>query len=196
MDSALQTLIGSLSGDTLSQISSQLGVDEDAAQQAIGVALPLLLGALNKNSTSTDGAQALTNALQRDHDGSILQDLPSQLARKEVVEDGFNILGHVFGQKRETVGNNISKASGLDADTTIQLLSMLAPVVLGSLGQMQREQKLDAGGVVQMLQTERKVAESKAPGILQFLDMDSDGDVTEEMVNLGANLLSSFLKKK
>jgi hypothetical protein len=196
MESVLQTLIGSLRGDALTNISSQLGVDEDKAQQAIGVALPLLMGALNKNSSSTDGAQALTKALQRDHDGSILKDIPAQLARKEVIEDGFNILGHVFGQKREAVGANVSKASGLDSDTTLRLLSMLAPIVLGSLGQMQRKQDLDAGGITSLLQTEREVAETKAPGILQFLDMDSDGDVTEEMVNLGANLLSSFLSKK
>lgn len=75
MDGLLQTLVPLLAGDTLSGISEQLGVDENKTQQAIALALPLLIGALNRNASTADGAEALTGALQRDHDGSILEDL-------------------------------------------------------------------------------------------------------------------------
>ena len=77
-----------------------------------------------------------------------------------------------------------------------QLLAMLAPVVLGALGQAQRQKNLDAQGVASLLTKEREHASSALPGIAQLLDMDGDGDVTEEMVNLGSRLLSSFLSKK
>ena len=89
MDSLLQILLGQLSGDSLGAITNQLGVEEDTAQKAIGLALPLLIGSLNRNSSSADGAQALTSALTRDHDGSILADLAGNLMKPAVQEDGM-----------------------------------------------------------------------------------------------------------
>ena len=196
MDSIMQTLLGQLSGDSLGAITDQLGIDEGTAQKAVGLALPLLIGSLNRNSAKPDGAQALTNAVARDHDGSILNDLASNLMQPKVQEDGLAILGHVLGAKKENVGNSLGQASGLDSAQVIQLLSMLAPVVLGAIGKAQREKKLDAQGVASMLTQEREQADSTLPGIAQLLDMDGDGDVTEEMINLGGTLLSSFLSKK
>jgi len=196
MDSLLQTLLGQLSGDSLGAITDQLGIDEGTAQKAVGLALPLLIGSLNRNSSSADGAQALTKAVARDHDGSILSDLASNLMQPKVQEDGLAILGHVLGAKKENVGNSLGKASGLDSAQVIQLLSMLAPVVLGAIGKAQRQKNLDAQGVASLLTQEREQASSTLPGIAQLLDMDGDGDVTEEMINLGGSLLSSFLSKK
>jgi hypothetical protein len=196
MDSLLQILLGQLSGDSLGAITDQLGIDEDTAQKAVGLALPLIIGSLNRNSSSADGAQSLTKALTRDHDGSILGDLASNLAKPSVQEDGMAILGHVLGQKRTSAGNSIGRATGLDSDQVVQLMAMLAPVVLGALGKAQREKQLDAQGVASLLTQEREQADSTLPGIAQLLDMNGDGDVTEEMINIGGSLLSSFLSKK
>jgi hypothetical protein len=196
MDSLMNLLLSQLSGDSLGTITDQLGIDEDTAQKAIGLALPLLIGSLNRNSSSSDGAQALTKAITRDHDGSILSDLASNLSNPTIQEDGMAILGHVLGEKRTSAGSSIGKATGLNAEQVIQLLAMLAPVVLGALGKTQREKKLDAQGVASLLTQEREKADTTLPGIIQLLDMDADGDVTEEMINLGGSLLSSFLSKK
>jgi hypothetical protein len=196
MDGLLQTLIPLLSGNTLGGISEQLGVDKGKTQQAITVALPLLIGALNRNASTSDGAQALTGAVQRDHDGSILDDLLGNLTKKKTVDDGSAILGHVFGDKLGGFEQKISRSSGLDTETTEQLVSMLAPVVLGVLGQMQHKKSMEPQAVASLLQNEWKSAESAVPGIAKFLDMDDDGDISDDVVSLGANLLSSFLSKK
>ncbi len=196
MDSILQTVLGQLSGDTLDGMSKQLDADNQSVERAIGMALPMLLGSLNRNASSADGAQALANALARDHDGSILNDLPRNLGRREVADDGLAILGHVFGDKRERVGQNLGRASGLESGTTTQLLSMLAPVVLGALGKAQRQKGLDAAGLTSMLAQERQQADSQLPGIAQLLDMDADGDISDEVISLGGSLLGGLLGKK
>ena len=196
MDSILQSLLGQLAGETLNGMSQQLGADNRSVEKAIGLALPMLLGSLNRNASSSDGAKALANALSRDHDGSILDDLQANLGRQELVDDGYAILGHVLGDKRGSVGGNIGRASGLNAETTTQLISMLAPVVLGALGQAQRKQSLDAGGVASMLAQEHRQASSQVPGIAQLLDMDADGDISDELITLGGNLLGGLLSKK
>lgn len=196
MDTFMQLLTSSLSGDTLGTITKSLGTDEGAIQKAIGLALPLLLGSLERNAAQAEGAQSLTQALARDHDGSILDDLASNLGRPQVRDDGMAILGHVLGGKQSNAASSIGKATGMDSQQVMQLLALLAPVVLGALGKAQRKEHLDAQGVASVLAQDKKAAVSTTPGIAQLLDFDGDGDVTDEMVGLGSALLGSLLAGK
>lgn len=196
MDSVIQLLISQLSGDAVGQISKQIGVDEQQAQQAVGMALPMLIGALNRNTNSSSGAEALTSALQRDHDGSILDHVAQAVTQKETIDDGQAILGHVMGDKQSGLVQSVSRATGMKPDQVSQLFAMLAPVVLGALGQMLRKKNLDAQGVSSMLENERKTVESTSSNLVQLLDMDGDGDVSEEIIGLGANLLGGLFGDK
>ena len=155
MDSILQLIVAQLGGGAVSKISDQLSIEDNQAQKAIGLALPMLIGALNRNASSPDGAQALTQALQRDHDGSILDALTERVSQKDTLDDGMAILGHVFGEKKDAVENSVSKGSGLDPQTVSALMAMLAPIVMGALGKIQQSKSLDAQGVSQVLQQER-----------------------------------------
>ena len=196
MDSIIRLLVSQLGGGAVGQISEQLGIDEDKAQQAVGMALPVIIGALNRNTASADGAEALTSALQRDHDGSILDDLARAVTQPETLDDGAAILGHVLGDRRSRVEQSVSRATGLDAAQISQIFSILAPIVLGALGQMQRKKNLDAQGMSNLLQEERSTVEQTASGLAQLLDMDGDGDVSEEIVSLGSNLLGGLFGGK
>ncbi len=54
---------------------------------------------------------------------------------------------------------------------------------------------MNASDVSSMLQQNRETAKSNAPELSSLLDMDGDGDISDDMVTLGANLLQSFMKK-
>ena len=75
MAGILDLLGPALSGGTLQQLSSAVGTDEQTTQRAAAAALPLLLGAMNRNTNSPQGAQSLANALDQDHDGGLLDNL-------------------------------------------------------------------------------------------------------------------------
>lgn len=192
MSSLLTMLAGQLDDQAVKQISSQLGADDRSTQQAISTALPMLMGTLGRNTESPDGAQALSSALQRDHDGSIFNDVAGALSNPSTMQDGQAILGHVLGGKQNNVQMGVAKASGLDMGSTGQLLTMLAPLVLGALGQTQQQQGLDAGALAGLLQTERQESDSALSGMAQLLDMDGDGDITDDVINIGSKLLGSF----
>ena len=196
MDSIIQLLISQMGGGAVGQISDQLGIDEGKAQQAIGMALPVLIGALNRNTEQSGGAEALVGALKRDHDGSILDNLSGAVTKEETVQDGLAILGHVFGERQSNVQGSISRATGLDQDQVMRIFALLAPIVLGALGQMQRKKNLDAQGVSKLLQEERTTVEKTGSGLVQLLDMDGDGDVSEEIISLGSNLLGGLFGGK
>ena len=196
MSSLLNMLAGQLSGPAIKEISSQLGADEGTTQTAINAALPMLLGALSKNASDPSGAEALTNALSRDHDGSILDNLSSALGDSATSQMGAGILKHVLGGSQGVAEQSLSKVSGLDAGSTGQLLQMLAPIMMGALGKTQRDGGLDAAGIAGMLMNERQSAESSLGGMASLLDFDGDGSIADDVMSLGGKLLGGLFGSK
>ncbi|MEM7355905.1 MAG: DUF937 domain-containing protein [Acidobacteriota bacterium] len=196
-DSILDLVTQSLGAGGTRQIGQQLGLDEGSAAKAISGALPVLMGALARNSNSSSGAGALAGALDRDHDGSILDDIGGFLGGGGAESAGAGILKHVLGGRQPQVQAGLGQASGLDAGKAGQLLSMLAPIVMGALGKAQRGRGLDAGGLGAMLGQEQRRIERREPqlgGMLgSLLDADGDGSVMDDITKIGGSLLGGLL---
>jgi hypothetical protein len=158
----------------------------------------LLLGALANNTRRPGGAEALNNALTEDHDGGILDEIGGFLDDFKQGE-GDGILGHVLGDKRGAVEQKLSSNTGLDIGSIADLLTMVAPMVLGLLGKTQRQSGLDAEGLAGLLQTERSRALQSAPQsaniLSQLLYADGDGDVTDDVAKMGLGFLSKLFRR-
>lgn len=181
-----------LNNDTISQISQQLGADEGATSNAIQAALPMLLGGLANNSASESGAASLLGALDRNHDGSVLDDLGGFLGAYQE-GPGAGILGHVFGGGQGAVEQSVSQASGLDISKVGSLLMMLAPIVMGALGRVQRQQGVGAGDLAGLLggATQEVGSGSALLGALSsVLDRDRDGSAIDDVAGMIGGLLS------
>jgi len=187
----------SLGSRELDQIGRQLGTGPEQTQQAVSAALPLLLGALGRNSAEPQGATALSNAVDRDHDGSILDDLAGFFGQGSTgLGDG--ILKHVLGGRRPGVEMGLQQASGLGGESVSKLLALLAPVVMGALGKAQRSQGLAPGDLSSTLREEATSSAAASPfgGLLSLLDSDRDGDVTDDIARIGSQLLGGFFNQK
>ena len=199
MDSLLDMLTGQLGGEVTKTISHQLGANEDATKSAVPQALGLLFGALANNTAKPEGAEALSKALSKDHDGGILDDITGFVGHfQEGPGDG--ILRHVLGAKRGVAEEKLSTNTGLDIGTIGQLLTMLAPVVLGALGRTQKQGGLNAGALSKLLGAERQHAKSVAPQsmdiLTMFLDADKDGDIKDDIAKKGLGLLGRLFRGK
>ena len=183
----VQQLMNQLSGDGVKQISRQIGADEDSTSQAVKAAVPLLVGALANNASQSNGAESLNNALGK-HDGSILDDVVGYLGTGGDTADGGAILGHVFGNRRNNVQNQLSQRTGLDAASIGKLLMMLAPVILGALGKAKRQNDLDPGSLGGYLEQQKQQAQNEAPGMMDILtnmlDSNKDGSVLDDLGNI------------
>ena len=197
MSDLMSMIAGAMRGGTLESLSRAIGADPDATAKAVSAALPVLIGALDHNTNDPNGAASLFNALSNDHDGSILDDLTGFLQHGGL-QDGQKILAHVLGGKRQPVETGVSRASGLDMSSVAKLLPMLAPIVLGAIGKMQRQHDFDAAGLSDALTRERQRmvhAQPTAMSALEsLLDNNHDGQVADDVVKIGASLLNSFLK--
>lgn len=195
MSSIVEMLLQQVgSTEQVGQLSKHLGADTKATQQAVGAALPVLLGALARNSAQGEGAAALNRALDK-HDGAVLDDLGAFLQSPDTA-DGEGILRHALGSRRQAVETGVSKASGLDPSMVGKLLPMLAPLVMGALGRQRRQQNLDAGSLASMLGSERQQMEQSNPaiGLLgKLLDQDGDGSIVDDIAGkLGKGLLGGL----
>ena len=188
MNSILDLLADHVSGDNIGQMASAIGADPAQTQKAVSAALPALLTALNRQTNSTEGAGNLASALERDHDGSLLDHLggflSGQLSGKNA--DGGGILDHVLGGQRPEVEQGVAQASGLDMSQVSKLLPLLAPIVMAALGRRKQQQGLDSAGLSGLLGQDaaraRKAAPSGALGALSgFLDRDGDGSIQADI---------------
>ena len=179
MPSIMDMISSQLGSSGIKEISSKLGADEGSTGKAVGAAVPLLLSALSRNASSEDGARSLSKAIDRDHDGSIMDNLSGFLGQGDD-SAGQGILKHVLGPRQGQVEAGLGASAGLDKNTTGKLLGMLAPVVLGVLGKKKREEGLGSSDLAGMLGQERQEIERREPKSSSLfgslLDQDGDGD--------------------
>jgi len=168
MNTLLDSLADHLQGDTLTQLSRQVGADEDATASAIGLALPMLVGGLARNAATPTGASSLEQALDGDHDGSLLQNISALFGAGNAAPaspralNGAGILEHILGARRAPVEQGIGKASGLNLQQAGKLMALLAPLVMAYLGRKKREQGTQ--GIGSLLRSEQEEIERRAPG--------------------------------
>ncbi|HDS1220657.1 DUF937 domain-containing protein [Stenotrophomonas sp. TWI143] len=184
-------------GQGLQQVSQQLGLDSSQTTQAVGSALPLLLGAMGQNASEPQGAQSLLNALQRDHLGSGGGggfDLGSILAAVmggggSGATDGAGILGHIFGGQQPQAAQVLGQKTGLDSGTSGKLLAILAPIVMSFLAQRFAQQG-NASELSSALGQEAQQSGGIGSMLGGVLDQDGDGQFgASDLLKLGSGLL-------
>ena len=167
-DTIFDTMSPYLQGDQLTQLSRQVGADESATSNALSMALPLLISALARNATTSNGASALEQALARDHDGGLLDNLSAMFGGQSVPNvspktlNGAGILEHILGTKRAPVEQGIGKASGLNMQQVSKLMMLAAPLVMAYLARRKKAQS--AGAIGTVLDREKDEIERRAPG--------------------------------
>jgi hypothetical protein len=193
--SILNMLTQTVAGDNLDALAGQLGLNKDQASSAISAALPMIMGALAKNTSSQEGAASLANALDKDHDGSIL-DMAGAFLSSSDNGSGAGILKHLFGNKRGGIESAISSMAGINSNQAGGMLENLAPLVMGMLGQQKRQQGLDIAGLASLIGGESQQASSTAStamGLLgNILDRDGDGSMLDDL----GGMLGGLLGKK
>ncbi|WP_080776698.1 DUF937 domain-containing protein [Chryseobacterium phocaeense] len=146
------SLIDLLTGNTSNQVAEQaenkFGISRNQIIALLAVAAPLVISYLRNKSQDAKEAEALNNALDKDHDGSILDDASQAEARQA---EGGSILDHVFGGQKSNVENQLSQNTGISIDKIGPILAMLAPVIMGYIGKEKQQNNVGAGGLGDLL---------------------------------------------
>ncbi|GAB4251520.1 MAG: DUF937 domain-containing protein [Saprospiraceae bacterium] len=209
MSNLLDLIQSQLDDNLVGQLSNQLGVnDRQQASTAVNGVVSTLVSALAKNAATPERAAGLYNAIERDHDGSILDNLQDYLTgnlqpkpEQQRALNGQGILKHLLGDKQNDAASMLSQQTGLDSSKVMDLMSRMAPVVMGLLGKQKREQGLDMGGLAGLLTN--TVSQQKSSGnsfidmATSFLDKDGDGSALDDVAGMvGKGLFSRLFGRK
>ncbi len=193
MNLIMQMLMQQMGSNAIGKIAKQLGLSNSAATAAVSAAIPLLMSALARNSSSQEGASSLFNALTKDHDGSVLDDITGFLGNPDQ-GNGAGILSHILGADREVVQNRVGQTAGVDGNTMGRVLEMIAPLVMGQLGRTAQQEQLDPSSLSGLLTEQKQQAEEQQPDIFgsigKLLDSDGDGNPINDL----GGLLGKFLR--
>ncbi len=142
--SLIDLITGNAGNQVAVQAENKFGISKNQIIALLAVAAPLVISYLRKKSQEDPNeAEALNNALDRDHDGSIL-DNPAQVEARQ--QEGGSILDHIFGGQKATVENQLSQNTGISMDKIGPILAMLAPVIMGYIGKEKQSNGVTSGG--------------------------------------------------
>lgn len=200
MSGIMDMITQQLGGSMMKQMVSKLGGNSDGIQRGAAMAVPMIMAALKRNASSRQGAESLSNALSKHSDGGILGNLGSLLGGSTSMNDGGKILGHVFGGKQDNMAQQLGRATGLGGKGAGDLMSMLAPMVMGALGQAKSQGNIGVSGLQDLLNQEHQSIQKHQPkqlGMIEgLLDSDGDGDVDlSDILKKGSGLLGGFFKR-
>jgi hypothetical protein len=161
------------------QISNRIGADETRTRSAIHAAVPALMAAFSQEAERGGG---IREAVRKDHDGSIIDQLQEYLGGQAQLSprttNGAGILDHVLGPQQPQMQQALSARTGLDAGSIGQLLTLLAPVVMGMIGKKSNASPgggFDLNDLGSILGREKADARNRNPDIGDLLDSISGG---------------------
>lgn len=189
---SIQDLLNSETGKKLIDgASAQTGESTENISKVLQLAMPAILGGMQRNASTPEGAQNLNKALEdKQHQDASLGFLGNLLGgnQSELLENGAGILGHVFGGNQKGIEKNISKASGVDASSVSQIIKMAAPFVMNLLASNKKESGAQ-GGIGDLLTSVMGSQGGTESLIESLLDGKDSGNVI-------GNLAGKFLGKK
>ncbi len=188
-----QILLEQLAGAATERLGSRNGLDATQTGSAVDSALTALLSGLQQQAGSPRQAEKLDAALARDHTGSILDDLTSAVGSDTTKLDGAKILEHIFGSKSDKVKDTVAENAGVGASAAGDILTTLAPIVLGQLGKQKQSEGLDVGGLVDILLNQKA---GKGDGGLGDLVSGMFSKKNAGLLAILLGILKVFLSKK
>jgi len=151
--------------DLVGKIAGGLGQDKGAVSQAVAAGIPAILAVLAGVADSSAGAQRISNVLSQS--SASLDDVKSSFtggSQQEIADHGAGVLSTLFGNSTfNSLVVALSAYSGIAQSSGKSLLGLLAPLVLGALGQKQRTLGLDASGITHLLSGQKDAIAAALP---------------------------------
>ncbi len=145
-------LAQTLGGDGIAAIAKRVGARPEEVEAALGVIVPRLAQAMERNTLSRGGLADLVKAIGDGHHETYLK-RPDLIGSDAMRADGDAILSHMLGSvdSSRSLASRAAATSGLSEAIVRQLLPIVAAMLMGALS------KATKGGLGDIL--------SKIPGL-------------------------------
>jgi hypothetical protein len=162
-----------LTPDLVAKIARTLGIDPDLAQKVVAAAVPAILASFGGLAAKPAGAQQLSNALEQQHPDMLahITDAIGGSDQRAIADTGSGLLSSLLGGGGlNALVSAVSTHAGVDQNSGKSILGLLAPMVVGALGQQQRSDGLDADGIADLLSSQKdQIAAAMPSGLANML---------------------------
>jgi hypothetical protein len=184
-----------LTPDIVARIARTLGIDPDVAQKVVSGTVPAILASFAGLAAKPGGAQQLSETVQQQR-----PDMLSQITnviggpdQKAITDTGSGLLSTLLGGSGlNGLVSAISGFAGINQTASKSALGLVAPMVLGILGQQQRSGGLDANGLANLLTSQRDQITAAMPsGLADIMGARGMLDALDGSLRRGADTASA-----
>ncbi|RNC71323.1 MAG: DUF937 domain-containing protein [Desulfuromonadales bacterium] len=170
----IEQLTREFSGDMIGKIGQALGEGAPMVQKALPAALSALVGAVAAKGASTSGASQILDLVGSSGFGAhTISGMSASLAggdaTKNLMERGNSLVGSLLGDKAGGITDWLASLSGMGKSSSLSLLGLLAPLVMGMIGKRVKEDNLNAAGLMGLLSGQAPFLQNAAPAGLAGL---------------------------
>ncbi len=153
------------------QITAKTGLQWDVARKAISAAMPMIMGWLSKKANTDDWKNMINSAV----DATSLEDIDES--------EGTSVLSNILWDDSTKVTQAVADQAWVTEQEANSITGMLTSWVLGKLSAEKQAgadvtADLEKDSAVQWLLT-------------NFLDEDGDGDIKDDLMKKGMNMLKN-----
>ncbi len=158
----ISDFLNNFGGDASNKIGSSLGIDPGIIQQAIPIIAPMILGGLMKQKQEHGGQERVDHILNKYGDPNVLNNMEG-LVNERSQGDADPDLGGLLGNSGSSLSNALSDKLGLNANTAMKIIPLVAPLILG------------------YLTNKRDTNPEGSTGFASFLDQNADGNILDDI---------------
>lgn len=205
MASILDLLNTSMGEDFIAKASDSTSENKDNISAALGMALPILLGAMQKNIKTDSGAESLNNALSSNKHGDALLSNLKSVNATDMSSEGEKILGHLLGGKQDMVTKTIGSTINMKESSVSSIIKMAAPLLMSILASQKSKENVSSSGLGGLLESVMGSSGAHDASLIEtLLDKDGDGSVIDDVAGMifggnkkgGGGLLGGMLGGK
>jgi hypothetical protein len=184
-----------LTPDMVARIARTLGIDPDVAQKVVSAAVPAILASFAGLAAKPAGAQQLSETVQEQRP-DMLSQITSLIGgpdQKAIADTGSGLLSTLLGGSGlNGLVSAMSTFAGIHQNTSKSVLGLIAPMVVGALGQQQRSGGLDANGLANLLSSQKDQITAAMPsGLADMLGASGMLDALDGSLRRGADTASA-----
>jgi hypothetical protein len=184
-----------LTPDMVARIARTLGIDPDVAQKVVSAAVPAILASFAGLAAKPAGAQQLSETVQQQRP-DMLSQITSLIGgpdQKAIADTGSGLLSTLLGGSGlNGLVSAMSTFAGIHENASKSVLGLIAPMVVGALGQQQRSGGLDANGLANLLSSQKDQITAAMPsGLADMLGASGMLDALDGSLRRGADTASA-----
>jgi hypothetical protein len=169
----------------MGKLAGSLGESEDKTKKAFDVAGSALLGGLMKQMSSPQGAKNAFDEISR-FDPGVLGNITQMLTgggskdnNSALTSMGTKMIGSLLGSNQNSIISMIARLTGISEGTAKSLLTMLAPLFMGTIAKQVKSGGLNMSALTDLVMGQKAHVAKHLPGdftkTLGIADLLTDG---------------------